>query len=307
MTTTIHDIARACGLNASTVSRALNDDPRVKEKTRERIRQCAREMDYRPNQAARNLASGRTNSLWLIVPSMFSPLEQEQSMHISRFVREKGLDLLVALYHNEPDIYERLLRQLEMKLTDGAFVLTPSFKTPVGASIIKRLNRNKFPLVFLDRLPMLPNIPTVTMVTDNSTAVKRLADACLEQGAEAVYPIFQELNSASRERRDGLSDYPCITKVTTQKKVAILASSSVEIAAILPELHRKHPDTIFMAGAFDYWLESHDNLEKIIVMPQDFEGMARNGVETLLTMLNHPEHKFPSELRTPAMAPKIVK
>jgi DNA-binding LacI/PurR family transcriptional regulator len=306
MTTTIHDIARACGLNASTVSRALNSDPRIREKTRERILQCARDMNYRPNLAARNLASGRTNSVWLILPHVFSPLEQAQSTHLSRFVREKGLNLLIAIYDGEPDIYERLLRQLEMKLADGAFILPPYQRTGRGAPVIKRLYSNRFPLIFLDRTPELPGVPSVTMVTDNATAVKRLADACLAKGAEALLPCFPVSNSASRERRNGLKGYPRIQKITTEKRVAILASSSEEVLNRLPELRRKHPGTIFSAGVFDYWREDRNELESIAVISQNFENMAANGVETLMKMLNEPEAPLPREIRSPAMTPEFL-
>lgn len=306
MTATIHDIARSCGLNASTVSRALNNDPRIREKTRERILQCAREMDYRPNLAARNLASGRTDSLWLILPHVFNPLEQAQSTHLSRFVREKGLNLLIAIYDSDLNIYERLLRQLEMKLADGAFVLPPYQRSRQAAQVIKRLYRNNFPLVFLDRDPELPGVPSVTMVTDNTTAVRRLADACLAAGAEALLPLFAARNSAEKERRDGLAGYPCVERLTTERKAAFLASSPTEVLKRLPELRRKHPDVVFSAGVFDYWRESRDGLERIIVMPQDFENMACNGVETLMKMLNEPGARVSREIRSPALEPQVL-
>ncbi len=303
---TIHDIARACGLNASTVSRALNNDPRVREKTRERILQCAHELDYRPNQGARNLASGRTGSLWLIVPNVFTPLEQAQSTYLSRFAHEQGLNLLIALYNSDLDIYERLLHQLEMKLTDGAFILPPYERTVRGGEVIERLYRNHFPLVFMDRDPDLPDVSVVSMVTDNTTAVRRLADACLANGAEALLYRYPTCNSAAKERHDGLAGYPCITRITKEKKVALLASSAGEILNMVAELRRKHPNTAFIGGVFDYWRLERDGLEKIIVMPQDFEDVSRNGVETIMRMIQDPEADFAREIRTPAMEPQII-
>lgn len=68
--TTIHDIARALGLNASTVSRGLHDNPAVSEKTRELIHAKAREMNYRPNHMAAALRRGRSNMLGVIVPAI---------------------------------------------------------------------------------------------------------------------------------------------------------------------------------------------------------------------------------------------
>ncbi len=307
MSATIHDIARNCRVNASTVSRALNNDPRVKAATREKILQCAAEMDYRPNMAARNLASGRTNTLWLILPALFNRLEQEQAVHISNFVREHGMDLMIALYHGDLTIYERLLRQLEMKLTDGAFVLPPGTRTTAAGDVIGRLCRQRFPLVFLDRHSDLPKVSDTTVVTDNLNAVRKLADACLARGAEAIYPLFDSSNSAADERRAGLEGYPCISDISGRKKVAILCSSYSQLTMTLEKLRTQHPTVRFSAGVFDYWSGDSAMLEDIIVMPQNFAEMSRNGVDILMKMLNQPTARRPREIRIPPMEPQIIK
>lgn len=59
MAVTIHDLARLSGYNASTVSRALRGDNRVKEATRRQILELARENGYSPNLPARQLARGK--------------------------------------------------------------------------------------------------------------------------------------------------------------------------------------------------------------------------------------------------------
>lgn len=68
--TTIHDIARELGLNASTVSRGLHDNPAVSTKTRELIHATARRMNYRPNHMAAALRRGRSEMLGVIVPAI---------------------------------------------------------------------------------------------------------------------------------------------------------------------------------------------------------------------------------------------
>ncbi|MBK6282469.1 MAG: LacI family DNA-binding transcriptional regulator [Draconibacterium sp.] len=66
--TTIHDIAKKLNLSASTVSRALNDNPVISEPTRNLIKRIAVEMGYRPNTLAANLRTKRTNTIGVIVP-----------------------------------------------------------------------------------------------------------------------------------------------------------------------------------------------------------------------------------------------
>ncbi|HEY6739303.1 MAG TPA: LacI family DNA-binding transcriptional regulator [Actinopolymorphaceae bacterium] len=73
MPVTLADVADACGLSASTVSRALSDPDKVHPRTRDRIRAVAERLGYVPNHLARSLASGRTGILGLIVPDIANP------------------------------------------------------------------------------------------------------------------------------------------------------------------------------------------------------------------------------------------
>jgi LacI family transcriptional regulator len=68
---TLVDVARAAGVDQSTVSRVLRDDPRasVTEATRERIKDAAERLGYVPNANARGLAMRRTSTLGLLIPN----------------------------------------------------------------------------------------------------------------------------------------------------------------------------------------------------------------------------------------------
>jgi LacI family transcriptional regulator, galactose operon repressor len=66
------DVATAAGVDISTVSRILNNDPRivVRDETRRRVLAAADELDYRPNAAALALKTARTMALGLVVPDL---------------------------------------------------------------------------------------------------------------------------------------------------------------------------------------------------------------------------------------------
>ncbi|WHI49660.1 LacI family DNA-binding transcriptional regulator [Microbulbifer sp. MLAF003] len=61
------DIARLAGVSESTVSRALNNNPLINEKTRERIQQIARSMNYKINESARNLRLKRSHTISVVI------------------------------------------------------------------------------------------------------------------------------------------------------------------------------------------------------------------------------------------------
>jgi LacI family transcriptional regulator len=64
----LEDIAKLAGVSRSTVSRVINDDPRVSAAVRERVRKVIAETNYRPNAAARSLASRRSRVVALLIP-----------------------------------------------------------------------------------------------------------------------------------------------------------------------------------------------------------------------------------------------
>ncbi|TWT27755.1 LacI family DNA-binding transcriptional regulator [Planomicrobium sp. CPCC 101110] len=70
MTVTIKDIAKVAGVSYSTVSKALNDSPLVKEKTKTKVLAIAQEMGYEPNFAAQRLVSKKTKIIGLIWPTI---------------------------------------------------------------------------------------------------------------------------------------------------------------------------------------------------------------------------------------------
>src|SRR3954469_8459855 len=63
---TIHDVAKAAGVSARTVSRVINDLPRVSPQTRDRILQVIRDLSFSPNLRARALAKNRSYLLGLV-------------------------------------------------------------------------------------------------------------------------------------------------------------------------------------------------------------------------------------------------
>ena len=70
MSVTLADIARELGISKMTVSRAINNDPLVNAKTRERVLEVSRRLKYRPNQFARALVTNRSFLIGVIVPDL---------------------------------------------------------------------------------------------------------------------------------------------------------------------------------------------------------------------------------------------
>ena len=99
---TMKDIAKKAGVSKSTVSRALNNDPRIKEQTRKKILKIAGEMNYRPHHMAQALAKKRTNVIGVMIPktprSVSDPYFLEFLGGIGEETRKRGFSLLLPSF-----------------------------------------------------------------------------------------------------------------------------------------------------------------------------------------------------------------
>ncbi|MFN7928417.1 MAG: LacI family DNA-binding transcriptional regulator [Blastocatellia bacterium] len=96
MPITLADIAKALGVSKMTVSRAINNDPKIKAETRERVMEVVRQMNYRPNQNARALATNRSYLLALVVPDLMHSYYAEIAKAIESVARPAGYEILLC-------------------------------------------------------------------------------------------------------------------------------------------------------------------------------------------------------------------
>ncbi len=96
MPITLADIAEALGVSKMTVSRAINNDPKIKAETRDRILTVARQMNYRPNHYARGLATNRSYLLGLVVPDLMHSYYAEIAKAIESVARPAGYEILLC-------------------------------------------------------------------------------------------------------------------------------------------------------------------------------------------------------------------
>lgn len=112
---TLEDIAGIVGVSAKTVSRVVNKDPHVSPATRQRISDAIEQAGYRPNLAARSLATARSNLIGIFVPPAGSHFFSELVRSAMRACREHGYNLALEEFdgrrESAADTYRRGLRQ----------------------------------------------------------------------------------------------------------------------------------------------------------------------------------------------------
>ncbi len=123
---TLKDVARESGMSESAVSQVLNGRPcRLSEESKQRIRDVAARLDYRPNRAARGLATRRSGTIGLIVPDIENPFFSSLAKRLEARCRQTGLGLFITNSDDCPEHDCEQLRRLDALGVDG-IVFVPS-------------------------------------------------------------------------------------------------------------------------------------------------------------------------------------
>ncbi|HCE20961.1 MAG TPA: LacI family transcriptional regulator, partial [Hyphomonas sp.] len=122
------ELAKLAEVDVSTVSRALNDSPLVKEKTKRLILDIAAETGYAVNASARNLRRQSSEAIGIVIPlrpesgqTISDPFYLEMVGAVSQAASRNGYDLIVSIPREDETIAER--RLLQTGKADGLIVI----------------------------------------------------------------------------------------------------------------------------------------------------------------------------------------
>ena len=143
---TIADVARLARVDRAVVSKVLSDDPslRVRGETRQRVRDAAITLDYRPNFHARGLARAQAGAIGLLVP-VDNPLMVQVIAGAEELAAARGLLLWTTAHEGE--LTERYLRLLQSGAVDAALVAG----LRAGYSADQLLRDPRVPTLLVDR------------------------------------------------------------------------------------------------------------------------------------------------------------
>ena len=141
------DIARDLGVSVVTVSKVLRNHSDISQETRQRVLKRMKELNYRPNLAARALVTGRTSSMGLVVPDLVHPFFAEVAKGLSRALRKKSYSLLIASSEEDPELEQQEIDNLLARRVDALVIAS----TQCIAAGLERIEEQKTPYVLIDR------------------------------------------------------------------------------------------------------------------------------------------------------------
>ncbi len=142
---TIDDVAKQAGVSIKTVSRVVNREPNVSAKTREKVQTVINDLNYRPNQSARGLASKRSYVIGLLYDSPSPNYLAKLQAGVLEVCQESGYSMALGPfeYHHE-SLVENILNWIHQSNIDGV-ILTP----PLSDSfpLLTALQTRRIPVV----------------------------------------------------------------------------------------------------------------------------------------------------------------
>ncbi|OXS54757.1 LacI family transcriptional regulator [Cohnella sp. CIP 111063] len=140
----ILDVVAKSGVSLATVSKVLNNSPTVRESNRQKVLQAIKELDYRPNSAARSLARGSTGVIGLTLVTLQDTVFDGIVQAVNEYLEDNGYFLALSIYNPEKHDTEHVLFQEDR--VDGIIVLSPLNEE----RYVSELERKGIPFVIID-------------------------------------------------------------------------------------------------------------------------------------------------------------
>ncbi|MEO8527643.1 MAG: LacI family DNA-binding transcriptional regulator [Pseudolysinimonas sp.] len=318
-TPNMYDVAELAGVSHQTVSRVLNGGTGVRPTTTRRVEDAIRELGYRPNRAARTLATRRSRAIGILAPASaeFGPMS---SLHaIEHATRDAGYRPLITSAPADPVAVRESLEFLLDQSIEALVVIAPY------TSVLGELD------VLGDELPVVVlntgETPTgAAVAVDQASGARLLARHLLDLGHRRIQQIAgpADFFDAALRRRAvdsvlteaGLevlpalsgdwtadSGYAAAAALDPTATAVVCGNDQMALGVIhaLSDLGRRVPEEVSVVG-FDDIPESAHSLPPLTTVHQDFAEVGRRAVALLVGRLDGT----PAEDVDPSVEPWLV-
>ncbi len=239
--TTLKKISEILGISVSTVSRALKHHPDISVKTREKVIELARTLDYEPNANAVQLRTKNSKLLGLMVPTISNYFYETFIAAVEEDARKNGYAVMILQSGNDPAIEQDNLKLFRQNRVSGVFICLSSSTTDMKS--FERFREVDIPVVFFDNVPKEEGLHKICMADEKSAQLA--AELILQYPYQSILAIFGNTKLSITKKREetlqkAFQPHPNI------KLLIEHANNSEEAEKITREMLNKHlPDIIF--------------------------------------------------------------
>lgn len=197
------DIAKKAGVSIATVSRVINNESSVKEKTKQRVLEIIDEYEYTPSAVGRNLSKKETNIIAVIVPDIANPFFSEIVEGITQEADEKGLGVILFSTNESLVKQEKALNMALEQRVKGIIISVTRDSYEMGSNQLNKFQKKDIPVVLIDR--DIKNSSFDGVFLDNIGGAKKGVESLVEKGCKRIGIITGPLTS--KPGRDRLRGY----------------------------------------------------------------------------------------------------
>lgn len=291
----IRDVAKLAGVGVGTVSRVINNTGYVSKEAKEKIEAAMKELDYTPNELARNLFRNKTGIIAVLVPTISHPFFAEFVEYVETELHERGYKIMLCNTSNGRNYESTYLQMLKQSIVDGVITGVHSL------DVQEYLNINR-PIVALDRY-IADEIPVVSV--DHRRGGFLAAKELIRCGCKKVVQIME----AKRVQSPARYRHIVFEREMKENGIDIYTYElewnkfdSEYFYTVAKQVIEEHPDADGMFGtdlvALSYMKAAQEKGKKI---PEDLKVVAYDGTKATdlvfpgLTVIKQPIDRLAKE------------
>lgn len=310
MKSTIKDVADRSGVSIATVSRVINGASVVSEKSRKKVLEAIKELDFKPSQVARNLVMQKSTTIGIIVPGMGNQFYGGILNGIEEASSKIGYDVMLCTSGGDSQNEIRYLEMFEERHLAGIIVMAQRLKPET----VNKINSLDIPVIMMNRSTSGLKCPTVSI--DNFRAAYEITNYLIEKGHRkiALFRNSMDIDACGVEQYSGFEralaehgiaidrslvkygefrtekSYALMEELIKKKNVPTAVIATSDIMAVgacnaLIDNGYKVPDDVSVVGFNDIQLASLYR-PALTVIHQPLKAMGAEAVSMIVTMNN---------------------
>lgn len=312
---TIKDVAVLAGVSVATVGRVIGNYGSVSEKTRDKVMNAVRELNYSPNAIAQGMRGRSMKTIGIVIGSIKNSFFGEMVYAIERVARKNGYNTLICNTHEKPELELQHMEMLRTKQVDG-IILASIFDNIKAIPKDKRvLYDGPIPVVCVDR--KIDGLNRDLIETANKDVAFEATSYLLELGHRkiGVFGAGRPMITTVRDRVDGYRKAFRVKGIEVDEKyietfdweeeavekeideylnknediTAILILNGSLTTAIFRELKLRSENWLNERSIITWDEEDMIQLMDITTVEQQVEKMGRIAAERIFTQVEHPE------------------
>jgi DNA-binding LacI/PurR family transcriptional regulator len=320
--TKISDVAEKTGYSITTISRAINDHPYVSDKTKKKIFDAMKELDYYPNNVAQQLRGKGTKLIGVIISFVTNPFFTYLVDAIEKAAYQVGYQIVILQTLEEPEREKRFIEMLKKRQLDGLIMTSLDDDSPEVLKLIEAgkivvcnryLGEQNIPLIHVDEKKatyeatyylLSKGHRKIGYVTGNIGSmlgvdprfkgyVQALKEFGIEPNSDCVFPRRLTIS-------DGKSTLTDVLALGEERPDALLVISDEVASGILSQCHLLNievPETLAIIG-FDDQPIAEALYPGLTTVKQPIKEMGEYVAALIIANIEHRKQPEMPELNT---------